>query len=114
MVTVGLLIRLEAKPGKEADVAEFLLNAVQLVLDEPATTAWFTFRLGKGSFGIFAAFADDDDSQAHLSVRLAAALQAGVGNLLSTPPVIERLATLAFMLADELGPPPMPAYFQGL
>jgi hypothetical protein len=41
MVRVGLLVLLEAKPGKEADVANFLRGGLRLVEEEPATTAWF-------------------------------------------------------------------------
>ena len=44
--TVGLLVRLEAKPGREADVEGFLKSALPLVQAEPATTAWFAIRLG--------------------------------------------------------------------
>ena len=41
MVTVGLLVRLEAKPGKEAEVESFLKSGLAIVQDEPETTAWF-------------------------------------------------------------------------
>ncbi|HEY0583945.1 MAG TPA: antibiotic biosynthesis monooxygenase, partial [Chloroflexota bacterium] len=41
MTTVGLFVRLEAKPGREADVENFLKGALPLVQAEPATTAWF-------------------------------------------------------------------------
>ncbi len=44
-VRVALLIRLEAKPGKEADVADFLRSGLPLVQAEPATTAWFGIQL---------------------------------------------------------------------
>ena len=46
MVTVALFVRLEAKPGKEKDVEQFLRSGLPLVNDEPATTAWFGIRLG--------------------------------------------------------------------
>jgi hypothetical protein len=39
MVNVGLFVRLEAKPGKEAEVESFLRGGLSLVQDEPATTA---------------------------------------------------------------------------
>jgi len=39
MVTVGLLVRLEAKPGKADEVAHFLEQALPLVEQEPATIA---------------------------------------------------------------------------
>jgi hypothetical protein len=40
MVTVGLLVRLVAKPGKEAEVTSFLEGGLALVQQEPATIAW--------------------------------------------------------------------------
>ncbi|MEK7954487.1 antibiotic biosynthesis monooxygenase, partial [Luteolibacter sp. Y139] len=59
MVKVALFVRLEAKPGKEEDVETFLKGGLPLVMDEPATTAWFGIRLGPSTFGIFDAFPDD-------------------------------------------------------
>jgi hypothetical protein len=46
MVKTGLLVRLEAKSGKEKEVAAFLDAGLPLVQDEPETTAWFAIRLG--------------------------------------------------------------------
>jgi hypothetical protein len=66
MVTVGLLVRLVAKPGKEAEVTSFLEGGLALVEEEPATIAWFAIRLGPSEFGIFDAFPDDAGRQAHL------------------------------------------------
>jgi hypothetical protein len=40
MVTVGLLVRLVAKPGKEAEVISFLEGGMALAEAEPATIAW--------------------------------------------------------------------------
>lgn len=59
MVKVALLVRLEAKPGKEAAVEEFLRAGLPVVQDEPATIAWFGIRLGQATFGIFDAFQDE-------------------------------------------------------
>src|SRR4029079_9337788 len=72
MVTVGLLVRLEARPGKEADLETFLRGGLALVEAEPATTAWFGIRLGPSTFGIFDAFPDEGGRSAHLSGRVAA------------------------------------------
>jgi hypothetical protein len=47
MVTVALWVRLEAKPGKEAEVEGILDAGLPLVQAEPATTAWFGLRLGR-------------------------------------------------------------------
>ncbi len=95
MVTVALLVRLEAKPGKEAAVAEFLRGGLAIVQEEPATTAWFAIQMGPSTFGIFDAFPDDTGRQAHLSGRVAAALMAQAGELFSQPPVIEMVDVLA-------------------
>lgn len=98
MVTVALLVRLEAKPGKEAEVESFLRGGLPAVQQEPATTAWFGIRLGPSTFGIFDAFPDDAGRQAHLSGRVAAALMAKAPELLARAPVIERVDVLAAKL----------------
>ena len=98
MVTVALLVRLEAKPGKEAEVESFLKGGLAIVNEEPATTAWFAIRLGPSSFGIFDAFPGEAGRQAHLSGRVAAALMAKAADLLSKPPSIEEVDVLAAKL----------------
>ena len=95
MVTVALLVRLEAKPGKEKDVENFLRAGLPLVEAEPQTTAWFGIRLGPSTFGIFDAFPNEAGRAAHLSGQVAAALGQKAGELLATPPVIERIDVLA-------------------
>ncbi len=98
MVKTALLVRLEAKPGKEAEVDSFLRGALPIVREEPATTAWFAIRLGPSTFGIFDAFPDEAGRQAHLTGRVAAALMAKAGELLARPPVIEKVDVLATKL----------------
>lgn len=98
MVTVGLFVRLEAKTGKQDDVAAFLSGAVSAVRAEPATIAWFALRLGPTTFGIFDAFPDESGRQAHLAGRVAAALMASAPELLADPPVIEKVDILANLL----------------
>jgi quinol monooxygenase YgiN len=94
-VTVGLLVRLEVKPGKEAEMENFLNGGLALVQQEPATTAWFAIRFGPTTFGIFDAFPDDAGRQAHLSGRVAAALHQQAPDLLAQPPTIEQIDILA-------------------
>ena len=98
MITVGLLVRLEAKPGKEAEVESFLKSGLALVEDEPETTVWFAIRMGQSTFGIFDAFPDDSGRKAHLSGRVAAALMAKASDLLAQPPAIENVDVLAVKL----------------
>ncbi len=95
MVTVALFVRLEAKPGKEAEVESFLKSGLPIVQEAPATTAWFGIRLGPSTFGIFDAFPDEQGRQAHLSGRVAAALMAKAPELLAKPPLIEKVDVLA-------------------
>ncbi len=98
MVKVALFVRLEAKPGKEKEVENFLLSGLPIVQAEPATTAWFGLRLGPSTFGIFDAFPDESGRQAHLTGQVAAALMAKVGELFATPPSIEKVDVLAAKL----------------
>jgi quinol monooxygenase YgiN len=95
MTTVGLFVRLEAKPGREADVANFLKSAVPLVQAEPATTAWFAIQLGPSTFGIFDAFPNEAGREAHLNGKVAAALMANAAELLAQAPNIEKVDILA-------------------
>ena len=99
MVTVALLVRLEARPGRESDVEEFLRGGLPLVEAEPATTAWFGIRLGPSSFGIFDAFPDEAGRNAHLTGRVAAALGEKASELFAKPPTIERVDVLAAKLS---------------
>jgi quinol monooxygenase YgiN len=100
MVSTALFVRLEAKPGKEEEVASFLKSGLSLVQQEPATIAWFGIRLGPSTFGIFDAFPDEAGRQAHLNGKVAAALMARAGELLSQPPSIEKIEVLAAKLDD--------------
>jgi len=101
MVSTALFVRLEAKPGKEGDVASFLKSGLAIVQEEPATVAWFAIRLGPTTFGIFDAFPDEAGRQAHLNGRVAAALMAKAGELLAQPPSIEKADVLASKLTDS-------------
>ena len=100
MVKTALFVRLEAKPGKEAEVESFLKSGLSLVQEEPATIAWFGIRLGPSMFGIFDAFPDEKGRQAHLSGKVAAALMAKAPELLAKAPVIESVDVLAAKLPE--------------
>jgi quinol monooxygenase YgiN len=97
-VTVGLWVRLEAKPGKEGDVEAFLNSGRALVDDEPETIAWFAVRLSSTTFAIFDAFASETGREAHLSGRVAAALMENAGELLAQRPTIEKVDVIASKL----------------
>jgi quinol monooxygenase YgiN len=99
MVRVGLLVRLRAKPGKEAEVAKFLAGALPAAQAESQTTVWFAIRLGPAEFGIFDAFPDEAGRKAHLSGPIAAALMKRAGELLAEAPRIEQVDVLAAKLS---------------
>jgi len=94
MVRVALFVRLQAKPGKEAEVARFLEGGLALANQEATTPIWFALRLGPATFGIFDAFADDTGRKAHLAGPIAAALMAKASELLAEPPQIEQVDVL--------------------
>src|SRR5881396_3807617 len=90
MTTKALFVRLEAKPGKENEVAKLLRDGQGLVQQEPATIASFGIRLGLTTLAIFDAFADDAGRDAHLSGKVAKALMQKAPELLAEPPKIEK------------------------
>jgi quinol monooxygenase YgiN len=98
MVKYALFVRLEAKPGKEADVVRFLQTGLQLSMSETGTPVWFALKLGPSTFGVFDAFADEQGRQAHLSGAIAQALMAQAAELFSKPPSIERIDVLGAKL----------------
>ena len=100
MVTVGVLARLEAKPGKEEEVARFLEGALPLANQEEATTAWFAIRMGPSTFGIFDVFPGEPGRETHLAGPIAAGLMQRADELLTEPPMIEKVDVLASKLSE--------------
>ncbi len=98
MTKFALYVPLEAKPGKEDEVAEFLRSGLPLVEAEPGTVAWFGLRLGPPSFAIFDTFPDEEARDAHLNGEVAAALMASADELFASPPQINKLDVLAAKL----------------
>jgi quinol monooxygenase YgiN len=100
VVTLALLARMEAKPGKAEEAAAFLRGALPLAQQESGTTVWFAWRIGANTFGIFDAFGDESARQAHLSGQIAAALMAKAPDLFVGTPSIEKLDLLASKLKE--------------
>lgn len=92
---VAILALLEAKPGKEKELEEFLKSAQPLAVQEAETTTWYAIKLGSSRFGIFDTFPGDSGRDAHLSGPIAKALMARAGELLAKPPQIEKVDILA-------------------
>jgi len=102
MLTLGLFVRLEAKPGKEKEVADFLKQALQTVNQEKTTPLWFALRLGPSTFAVFDAFHDESGRQTHLNGSIAKALFANASTLLAAPPSIEKTEILGAKISQEV------------
>ncbi|HZX77512.1 putative quinol monooxygenase [Lysobacter sp.] len=98
MSRCALLARLEARPGKEDEVEQFLRSALPLAESEPGTRTWFALRFSPTSFGIYDTFDSEAGRQAHLDGPIAAALFAKADELLAQPPRIDRVDLLASKL----------------
>jgi len=98
MVNTAILATLKAKAGKEQAVEDFLKSALQLANEEEFTTVWFALKIDASTFGIFDAFANDADRDAHLAGPIASALMANAAELLSEAPSINKVEVLAAKL----------------
>jgi quinol monooxygenase YgiN len=98
MLSLGLFVRLEAKPGKEADVAAFLKQALEMAKKETTTPLWFALRLGPSTFAVFDSFHDESGRQTHLNGPIRKALMANASTLLAQPPSIEQTEVLGAKL----------------
>ncbi|MEJ7914360.1 MAG: antibiotic biosynthesis monooxygenase [Chitinophagaceae bacterium] len=95
MEKFALLARVEAKPGKEAEVLAFLKSALPLAKAETETIRWYALQLGPSTFGIFDTFENEDGRKAHLGGKIAQALMASASELFATAPVIEQVDLIA-------------------
>ena len=98
VITHALFVRLEAKPGKEKELAQFLHTGLNLARQEGTTPVWFALQLSPSTFGIFDAFTGEAGRQAHLNGPIAQALGANAPNLLAQAPSIERIDVLGTKL----------------
>lgn len=94
MATVGLFVRVEAKPDKVGEVEALLKSAVDKIREEGRAVVWFGLRLGPTTFAIYDAFADDADRQAHFEGNAEGLREAGA-DLFVAPPAFERIDVLA-------------------
>ena len=95
MEAIGLLVALEARPGKEADAEAFLKSAQSLALTENGNLKWYAIKLGPGKFGIFDTFANEAARNAHLGGDIAKALGARANELFTVSPQVEKVEILA-------------------
>ena len=95
MVKLALLARLEAKPGKEQEVEDFIKSALPLAQDEAQTISWYALKIGPSTFGVFDTFETEEGRKAHLGGQIAQALMAKAPDLLASAPAIEQVDLLA-------------------
>jgi len=91
----GLLALLEAKPGKGAELADFLKQGRELAVAETGTVTWYAFKLTETTYGIFDTFEGEDGRQAHLNGQIPAALGQVGPDLLASDPDIRTTDILA-------------------
>jgi quinol monooxygenase YgiN len=94
-VTLGILVMLEAKPGKGEQLAAFLKAGRDLAVAEEGTVTWYAFKISDASYGIFDTFATDDARTAHINGQIPAALAEVSADLLAREPDIQPVNLLA-------------------
>lgn len=95
MNRVGILATLQARPGREADVEEFLCSATTLLAAEVGTTAWVAFKIGPTTFGIFDTFQDEAGRHTHITGEVVKALFARAKELFVELPEFQMVDILA-------------------
>lgn len=94
-VKLGILARLEAKPGQEEALGQFLEAGRELALAEEGTVTWYAFRIDETHYGIFDTFEDQAGLQAHLDGEIPKALTQVGPELLASDPEIGPVDVIA-------------------
>ena len=100
-LSCGLAVRLEAKPGKEDEVAGLLKAGLEMVYQEDINPLWIAVKLGPSTFGIFDAFPNESQRQAHLEGPIAQAVLSA-GDLLAKPLSIEPFEVIGGKITQEI------------
>lgn len=104
MDTRGLLVRLEAKPGKDDEIVQLFRSALPMVNQEHDTTAWFAVRFGRSEYAIFDTFPTDEARDSHLHGPIARTLVERSAELFASPPKIQKFDVLAEKLPPASPP----------
>jgi quinol monooxygenase YgiN len=94
-LTLGALALVEARPGKEQEVWDFLNSGRDIVANEPDTRTWYAFRVSENTFGIFDTFETEEGRQAHLNGAKPTALGEHGPTLLAKDPDIRLVELIA-------------------
>lgn len=96
MVKFSIWAQIDAKPGKEEEVEEFLKSAQPLAEKEQATLTWYAVKIGPSSYGIFDTFVNEAGREAHLNGDIAKALfSESTLALLAGTPRVHKIDVLA-------------------
>jgi quinol monooxygenase YgiN len=95
----GLLLNFRGKEGREAQVEQFLRDALPLVQQEPGTTAWFALRWPDRRYGIFDVFPDHGARFAHITGHVPRELTKHAFTLLGGMPSMDMADVLASHVA---------------
>jgi hypothetical protein len=102
MPACAVLIRFDARTGKEAEVEGLLRSLEPPGGSDASPRCWFALRMAPEIFGFFATFETDALRQVFLS-GLAQGWNDRTSELLSRPPVTEQVEIVA-----QSGVPPVP------
>jgi len=91
----GLLLSFPARAGHEAEVEQFLRDALPMVEDEPGTLAWFAIQRDNGDYGIFDVFPDNAARFAHLTGHVPRGLARHLNRLIGGMPDLHLLEVVA-------------------
>jgi len=94
-VKFGLLVTLEAKPGKGEALAAFLEQGRELAAAEEGTITWYAFKVDDTTYGVFDSFETEAARQAHLGGEIPQALGQVGGELLAGDPDIRPVDIVA-------------------
>jgi quinol monooxygenase YgiN len=95
MPKLALYVSLKAKPGKEAEVEEFLKLGAQMAAKEPGTVTWYGLKEDDGLYSVFDTFNDEAGRDAHLNGDIAKALMAKASELFAEAPKIHKITLVA-------------------
>ena len=88
MAPVGVLVRFEAKPDMVDEVEALLTALAGQVQREESTIAWFGFREGPTTFGVFHAFSDEAGRETHMT-EASEAIRAKASELFAAAPTVD-------------------------
>ena len=94
-ISLGLLVTLEAKPGRGPELGAFLEKGRAIAAAESGTVTWYAFRISESTFGIFDTFNTAEGRQAHLDGEIPRALARVGSDLLASDPDIRLVDVLA-------------------